>query len=89
MRAVGARSETPSFLVSSGFEKKRTDAGAVVLDRFFGQKRNEMRGFWIGTGMEFWRSRIRQEGTTQFTRFNNGVFTAGAATCGTSPGTFT
>ena len=27
--------------------------------------------------MEFWRSRIRQENTSEFTYYNNGVFTAG------------
>jgi hypothetical protein len=77
-RGVAARSDAPSFLVTDGFEKKRTDAYALLVDRFVGQKRNSLQGLWIGGGAELWRSRIRQDGTTDFTRYNNTVVTAGS-----------
>jgi hypothetical protein len=76
-RGVAARSQAPSFLVTDGFEKKRTDAYALLVDRFVGRKRNSLQGLWIGGGAELWRSRIRQDGTTDLTRYNNTVVTAG------------
>lgn len=76
-RGVAARSQAPSFLVTTGFKKKRTDAYALLVDRFMGQKRNRLEGLWIGGGAELWRSRIRQDGTSDFTRYNNSVLTAG------------
>ena len=77
IRTLAARSEVPSFLVTSGFEKKRTDAYALVLDRFLGAKKNQLRGFWICGGGEEWRNRIRQDGTSTFTYYNNFVLTGG------------
>jgi hypothetical protein len=77
LRVVAARSDTPSFLVTSGFEKKRTDAYALLADRFFGSKRTQLKGFWVGGGGEFWQSRIRQENTSNFTHYDNFVLTAG------------
>ena len=76
-RGVAARSDTPSLLVTSGFEKKRTDVYAVLADRFFGPKRTQLKGFWVGGGGEFWQSRIRQENTSNFTHYDNFVLTAG------------
>jgi hypothetical protein len=77
-RGVAARSNAPSFLVTEGFEKKRTDAYALLVDRFIGPKKHRLEGVWIGGGAELWRSRIRQDGTSDFTRYNNTVVTAGA-----------
>ena len=77
LRGVIARSDAPSFLVSSGFDKKRTDAYAFLVDRFIGKKSHRLEGFWAGGGAELWRSRIRQEGTSDFTHYNNTVLTAG------------
>jgi hypothetical protein len=77
LRGVAARSDAPSFLVTDGFEKKRTDAYALLVDRFVGRKRNSLQGLWIGGGAELWRSRIRQDGATDFAHYNNTVVTAG------------
>jgi len=76
-RGVAARSDTPSFLVTNGFEKKRTDAYALLADRFLGSKRTQLKGFWVGGGGEYWQSRIRQENTSNFTHYDNFVLTAG------------
>jgi hypothetical protein len=76
-RGVVARSDAPSFLVASGFDKKRTDAYAVLVDRFIGRKKERVEGFWAGGGMELWRNRIRQEGASDFTRYSNSVLTVG------------
>src|SRR5262245_36500495 len=60
-RTVAARSTVPDFLVTSGFRGKRTDAYAVLADRFFGARRRSLEGFWIGGGGEYWRNRVRTE----------------------------
>ena len=70
-RGVAARSTTPSFLVTDGFKKKRTDAYAFLIDRFFGSKSQELKGFWIGGGGEYWRNRIRTEESPEFAHYNN------------------
>ena len=76
-RGVVARSDAPSFLVASGFDKKRTDAYALLVDRFIGKKKDRVEGFWGGGGVELWRNRIQQNGASDFTRYNNTVLTAG------------
>ena len=77
LRAVTARSAAPDFLVTSGFENKRTDAYALLADRFLGPRRGQLKGFWVGGGGEFWQSRIRRDNTSSFTQFDNFVLTAG------------
>lgn len=76
-RGVAARNTTPSFLVTDGFKEKRTDAYAFLVDRFFESKSQELRGFWIGGGGEYWRNRIRTEESPEFARYNNFVLTVG------------
>jgi hypothetical protein len=77
-RGVAARSDAPSFLVTDGFGKKRTDAYALLVDRFLGHHRSDLKAFWLGGGTELWRSRIRQDGISDFTCYNNTVVTAGS-----------
>ena len=73
----GARSTTPSFLVTDGFTDKRTDAVAVLSDRFFGRRGRNLEGFWIGGGAEHWRTRIRTEQSPEFAHYNDFVLTTG------------
>ena len=76
-RGVVARSTAPSFLVTNGFKEKRTDGYAFLTDRFFGSKRKELSGFWIGAGGEYWRNRIRTEESPTFAHYNNFLLTTG------------
>jgi hypothetical protein len=78
VRAVAARSTMPGFLVEDGFEDKRTDAYALLVDRFLGARRSRQEGFWVGGGVELWSTRIRPEGGNAYTRYNNLMLTAGA-----------
>jgi hypothetical protein len=78
LRGVAARASTPGFLVSDGFTDKRTDAYAVLIDRFIGGRRNQMEGLWVGGGVEEWRSRIRQKNMPQFAHYNNLMLTLGS-----------
>jgi hypothetical protein len=76
-RGVAARATVPSFMVTDGFKDKRTDAYAVLVDRFFGAKRQKLEGFWIGGGGEYWRNRIRTEESPEYSHYNNFILTAG------------
>lgn len=77
-RAVVARSTTPSFLVSDGFKEKRTDAYALLADRFIGPRRQKLAGPWVGGGAEYWRNRIRTEASPEFAHYQNYMLTVGA-----------
>ncbi len=76
-RYVVARSTMPSFLVTGGFKDKRTDAYAFLTDRFFGTRRQNLEGFWIGGGGEYWRNRIRTDASPAFANYQNFMLTAG------------
>jgi len=77
VRGVAARSNVPAFMVSDGFEDKRTDAYAFLVDRFAGPRATRQEGFWIGGGIELWRNRISREGVSGYTNYSNTVLTAG------------
>jgi hypothetical protein len=77
-RDVVARSTVPSFMVSDGFKDKRTDAYALLADRFVGAKRQKLEGLWVGGGAEYWRNRIRTEDTTAYANYHDFMLTAGA-----------
>jgi len=77
LRGVAARSTTPSFLVADGFREERTDAYALLVDHFFGSKSQELKGFWIGGGGEYWRNRIRTDESPEFAHYSNFMLTVG------------
>lgn len=76
-RYVVARTNMPSFMVSNGFRDKRTDAYALLTDRFFGPNRNKLQGPWIGGGAEYWRNRIRTDQSPVYTEYQNYLATLG------------
>ena len=76
-RYVIARSPNPSFLVTNGFKDKRTDAYALLADRFIGAGRRNLEGFWIGGGGEYWRNRIRTDTSPVYAHYQNYMLTAG------------
>jgi hypothetical protein len=78
LRAVAARSTTPSFMVTDGFKDKRTDACALLADRFIGARREKLEGLWVGGGGEYWRSRIRTDASPVYTDYHNVMLTAGS-----------
>lgn len=76
-RGVAASSKLPGFMIKEGFEDKRTNAYALLVDRFVGARANRQEGFWIGGGAELWRNRIRREGYSAATNYNNLMLTVG------------
>lgn len=77
IRGVVARSTVPGFMVKEGFEEKRTDAFALLVDQFLGAKRKRQEGFWVGGGVELWRNRIQREGYSEKASYNNVMLTVG------------
>jgi hypothetical protein len=76
-RYVVARTNLPSFMVTDGFEDKRTDAYALLADRFLGARRGKLEGFWIGGGGEYWRNRVRTDASPAYTNYQNYLLTLG------------
>jgi hypothetical protein len=76
-RGVAVSSTIPSFMVEEGYEDKSLDAYAFLVDRFLGAKKDKLEGFWIGGGGEYWRNKIRAEGTADDVRYDNFVLTVG------------
>ena len=76
-RAVAARSTLPSFMVTDGFRDKRSDAYALLADRFIGSKRQKLEGLWVGGGGEYWRSRIRTDASPTYANYHNYMLTVG------------
>jgi hypothetical protein len=77
LRAVAARSTLPSFMVTDGFKDKRSDAYALLADRFIGSKRQKQEGLWVGGGGEYWRSRIRTDASPTYANYHNYMLTVG------------
>jgi hypothetical protein len=77
-RAVAARSTLPSFMVTDGFKDKRSDAYAVLADRFIGARRQKLEGLWVGGGGEYWRNRIRTDAAPTYANYHNYMLTVGS-----------
>ena len=77
LRMVIARSDMPSFMVKDGFKDKRSEAYALLVDRFFGARRKEMQGMWVGGGGEYWRTSIRTDASPALAHYDNTMLTLG------------
>lgn len=76
-RLVGARLSQPNWLAAKdGFRNQRTTVGALIFDYVFGDHFDK---WWIGTGIEVWRSSIGHEDAGQLrASWTNAVWTMGA-----------
>lgn len=77
IRGVVSRVNIPEAFVADGFSDQRTDAVALLADRFIGAGSREARGFWVGGGVEYWQNRVRREGSEAYTAYHNTMLTAG------------
>jgi hypothetical protein len=68
----------PDFVTPDGFEDWEVNAAyALIVDRFFGKQGWDFRGFWAGTGFEYWDNQVRPENVSASTRFDSWYFTLG------------
>ena len=77
VRGVVSRVNVPEAFVADGFSDQRTDAVALLADRFVGAGSGEARGLWVGGGVEYWQNRVRRDGSEAYTAYNNTMLTAG------------
>ncbi|NMH88701.1 hypothetical protein [Flavivirga algicola] len=73
-RAVIAKVETPDFIIKDGFTNNEIKAYAAIVDYFF---KSDLEGWWIGTGLEYWDSKIQTDAKLNTSEYNNTVFTIG------------
>ena len=55
LRPVIAKSNIPDFILDEPYERNTIQVYALVVDYFF---KKDFKGFWAGTGMEFWDGEI-------------------------------
>ncbi len=73
-RAVIAKTETPDFVLEDGFTNNEIMAYAAIVDYFF---QPDFKGWWIGTGLEYWDAKIQTDAQLNTAEYNNTVFTIG------------
>lgn len=75
VRAIGGHMYLPPELTGSdGYGNQELTVGAVIADYMFG---DHFDGFWIGSGVEYWRNTIPHDDTGEEFRWNNYVLTLG------------
>ncbi len=73
-RVVLTEVKTPSFLISKEFSDNRVEVYALITDYFF---QPGFRGFWIGTGLEWWKGEIFARDKSAKGEYSNYLYTLG------------
>lgn len=73
-RGVIAKATVPEFLLPDGFTNNEVRAYAAIADYFF---QPDFRGWWLGTGFEYWRGEIQTELRLSTGNYHQTVFTLG------------
>ena len=73
-RTILTKTTVPEFVLSKGYKDNKLNVYAFIADYFF--KKN-LEGFWIGTGLEYWDSKITYKTENQTASYHNTVFTLG------------
>lgn len=75
IRAVGAFFQLPETIVDNNkFENQNMKVAAIIYDYIFGEN---IDGFWLGTGVEFWFNDITEKEINESKSWNNFVYTIG------------
>lgn len=73
-RLIAAKTTIPGFVTPKGFDDWDLDCRAIIVDYFPNENRE---GLWIGSGLEFWDSYIRNKNTGASGKFSQKIFTFG------------
>jgi hypothetical protein len=73
-RAVAAESNIPQFVVNDGFKDMNTKAYALIADYFFNDNYS---GLWLGTGVEYWKNKVKNSANETEGKFDNLQLTFG------------
>ncbi|MDP4204468.1 MAG: hypothetical protein Q8859_00530 [Bacteroidota bacterium] len=74
VRPVVSFVNVPSFVIKEGYKENKLMAYAFLADYFF---KNDFKGFWIGTGFEYWDASIIKKEDLLKRNYDNTVFTIG------------
>jgi hypothetical protein len=74
LRGVISEVNVPSFATENNFKKNKIKAYALIVDYFISK---DFRGYWLGTGFEYWDSSIKNNTETATAEYKNTVFTIG------------
>lgn len=73
-RTILTKTTVPQFVVTEGYQNNKLKVYAFIADYFF--KKN-FEGFWIGSGIEYWDSKITHKTDNLTASYHNTVFTMG------------
>lgn len=68
LRALTARVHKPDFVVKDGFTDNKVTAYAILGDYFV---KENWTGWWVGSGLVYWKSSIREKSSSQSAVFHN------------------
>lgn len=74
LRAIVTNTTVPEFVLTDGYKNNKLKVYAFIADYFF--KKN-FEGFWLGTGVEYWDSKIEHDNEPNAATYSNTVFTLG------------
>lgn len=77
LRGIVTHVFPPEFATPAGFENYELQVWAGIVDYFLGAKAQKREGFWIGTGLEFWKSKLTNASDSETGTFRNTIFTVG------------
>jgi hypothetical protein len=72
IRATGAYTSVPGFLVSEGFEQNKIRSYSLLGDYFFNEA---FKGFWAGGGFEYWDGSVVNSDDKLKGKYTNYVLT--------------
>ena len=75
IRIVAAHLYQPDRLIDDAFTNYEMNVTAFIIDYFF---REDLTGFWIGTGAELWNCSIENKSSGTTAEWNDNILTAGA-----------
>jgi hypothetical protein len=75
MRIVAAHLYQPDRLIDDAFTNYEMNVTAFIIDYFF---REDLTGFWIGTGAELWNCSIENKSSGTTAEWTDNILTAGA-----------
>jgi hypothetical protein len=74
IRVIGAHLLMPQSMIKDSFEDYEVNVAAILIDYFFTR---DLRGFWIGSGVELWNSSVKHKKTGETALFTDSIITAG------------
>jgi hypothetical protein len=76
LRPIYSKANQPKFVLPGGFDKNEMDVYAILFDYFLNDD-NNLKGWWIGAGFEYWKNNVRNKINKEEKSFDSQIFTVG------------